>query len=83
MSTATVCTAEIPAGHLAAGHIVVAGGRARYLGEKSGHLCGYDLWPYVSYNDDGTEQARGTMNVRRDGRVLIVAVHVDGSIVAP
>jgi hypothetical protein len=78
-----VCTLEIPAAHLKAGSIVVAGGRARYLGDKSGHLCGYDQWPYVAYGDDGSEAARGTMNIRPDAKVLTVAVHMDGGVVVP
>ena len=78
-----VCTFETPAAHLKAGSIVVAGGRARYLGEKSGVLCGYDQWPYTAYGDDGSVASQGTMNVRADGQVLTVAVHVDGGIVVP
>ena len=82
--TTLVCTIEIPAAHLKAGSIVVAGGRARYLGEKSGRLCGYDQWPYTAYNDDGTVAARGTMNVRPDARVLTVAVDCrDGGVIVP
>jgi hypothetical protein len=76
-----VCTLEVPAASLKAGSIVVAGGRARYLGEKAGHLLGYDQWPYVAYNDDGSVAAHGTMNVRHDAKVLTVAVHIDGGIV--
>ena len=78
-----VCTLEIPAAELHAGHIVVSGGRARYLGEKSGHMIGYDHWPYVAYSDDGTVAAHGTMNVRSDSKVLTVAVHMDGGVVVP
>jgi hypothetical protein len=78
-----VCTLEIPAASLHAGHIVVSGGRARYLGEKAGQVCGYDRWPYVAYGDDGAEVARGTMNIRADAKVLTVAVHVVGGVVVP
>jgi hypothetical protein len=78
-----VCTLEVPAAHLKAGSIVVAGGRARYLGEKSGRLCGYDQWPYVAYGDDGAEIARGTMNIRADGKVLTVATCVSGHVIVP
>lgn len=81
--TQTVCTIQVPAAHLKAGDIVVTSGRARYLQEKNGHLCGYDRWPYVTYAEDGAIAGRGEMNVRPDATVTTVAVHVDGGIVVP
>jgi hypothetical protein len=78
-----VYTLEIPAAELKAGHIMVNCGRALYLGEKSGRMLGYDQWPYVHYDNDGTVAGRGTVNVRCDSRVRIVAVHVDGSFITP
>lgn len=78
-----VCVTETPVADLKTGSIVVAGHQARYLGEKAGHLLGYDEWPYTAYGDDGSVAARGTMRVHRDSRVLTVAVHVDGTIVVP
>lgn len=83
MTQQLVCTVKVPAANLRAGYIVVAGGRARYLGEKSGRMPGYDRWAYTAYADDGTVAARGEMSIRADSEVLTVAMTCDGSVVVP
>ena len=78
-----VCMLEIPAAELKPGHIVISGDRARYLGEKTRQVCGYDEWTYTAYQEGGEVASRGIVNLRHDGTARIVAVHVDGGVVVP